>query len=97
MNVSVEELRERYSALETDELLNIKVSSDLSEQAITLLDAELNSCNVNTDDYKEAKEINAYLEKERDEVKNNMKRRIKRLFIIWGIVIIWVILYLLIK
>ena len=97
MNVSVEELRERYSALETDELLNIKVSSDLSEQAITLLDAELNSRNVNTDDYKEAKEINAYLEKERDEVKNNMKRRIKRLLIIWGIVIIWVILYLLIK
>ena len=97
MNISIEELRERYAALHTDELLNIKVSSDLTEQAKTLLDAELNARNIDANDYKEAKEINAYLEKERDEVKNNMKRRLKRLFVIWGIVIVWAILYLLVK
>ncbi len=97
MNVSIEELRERYADLDIDELLNIKVSSDLTEEAKTILDAELNARNVDVTDYKEAVEINAYLEKERDEVKNNMTRRLKRLFIFWGFGIVWAILYLLVK
>jgi hypothetical protein len=92
MSISTEELRERYAGLDTDELLNIKVSSDLTENAATLLNAELSARNVQESDYKEAKEINEYLESERDEVKNKIKRRLKRQLILWGAVLVWLII-----
>jgi hypothetical protein len=92
MSISTEELRERYAGLDTDELLNIKVSSDLTENAATLLDAELSARNVQESDYKVAKEINEYLESERNEIKNKIKRRLKRKLILWGAVLIWFII-----
>lgn len=88
MNISAEELRERYAGLNTDELLNIKVSSDLQEEAKKLLDAELNIRKVDETDYKEAKEIHEYLENEREEVKRNIQHRLRRLLILWGIVFV---------
>ena len=97
MRTSTEELRERYAGLDTDELLNIKVSSDLTEVAAILLDEELSTRNVKETDYKEAKEINEYLEIKRDEDKNKMKRRLKRMLILWGIVLVWFIVLFILR
>lgn len=97
MRTSTEELRERYAGLDTDELLNIKVSSDLTEVAAILLDEELSTRNVKETDYKEAKEINEYLEIKRDEDKNKMKRRLKRMLILWWIVLVWFIVLFILR
>ena len=97
LKITTEELRERYAELDTDVLLNIKVSSELTEDAKTLLEAELSTRNVIDSDYKDAKEINAYLESERDKVKKNMQRRFKRMLTRVGVVLFLVVLYLALK
>lgn len=86
MNTSAEKLRERYAELNTDELLHIRVTADLTEKAKSLLEAELSNRHVGESDYQEVKEIQEYFDSERDEVERKIKRRLKGMLVFWGFV-----------
>ena len=66
MQVSNRELRERYQAASTDELLQIKISSELTDAARSLLEDELSRRDVIPDDYENAR--NDILSLERGEL-----------------------------
>ena len=93
MNNTIEELRKRYASLDTDDLLHIKVSSDLTEDATTLIDAELRLRDVSQEDYEEINKINTAIVKERDEYKENMKRRLKTKLLMYGVIFLFILIY----
>ena len=89
MEITLEQTRERFSSLHTDELLNIKVSSELTKEDEKLLDAELAYRNVTEQDLKEAREIDFYLQSERKKLKDDFKNNFKRKFILLIILVIF--------
>ena len=81
MQVSNRELRERYQAASTDELLQIKISSELTDAARSLLEDELSRRDVTPDDYENARNVEAVIKADRGSLKRHMIRRIRRLVI----------------
>ena len=97
MTQSYENLREHYSQMDTDTLLNIKVSGELTDEAQLALDAELNERNVSEDDMRGADESNQILVHEREKLVNQMKRRFRRQMIIVGSIVLVSVIYYVLK
>lgn len=75
MEINHQELKDRYEDLSTDELLHIKITSELTEIATLLLDDELKKRNVGNEDYKIATRDANYIQAGRDDQKSSLKRR----------------------
>ena len=54
MEANIEELPERYQSLSTDELLQIRIGSELIDEAKLILEEELSKRDINPDDYEHA-------------------------------------------
>lgn len=75
MDVSYEKLKERYLALSTDELLDIYVTSDLSQIASELIDAELEKRGVTSGDVQSASETAKMLSTVREKSQRRVEKR----------------------
>ena len=82
MEISYKDLRERYRNATLDELLQIKIGGDLTDTAKSLLDEELSTRNVTPEDIQYAHDVEAVLRADRESVKRDMSRRVRRLLII---------------
>jgi len=91
MQVSNRELRERYQAASTDELLQIKISSELTDAARSLLEDELSRRDVTPDDYENARNVEAVIKADRGSLKRHMIRRIRR-FVIFLVLLVLIAL-----
>jgi hypothetical protein len=78
MNISEQELRERYQALSTDELVAIATGGELTELARRLLKEELGTRKVTSDHVEHARSAHAAIEADREEIKSAYRRRFKR-------------------
>jgi len=83
MDIDYQELRERYQNLSTDELLQIKISSDLTEIAMSLLEEELSKRDVTPDDIEYAEKTEVVLAACRDSAKEEVFSRIRRVVIVF--------------
>jgi len=82
MHVSETELRERYRALSTDELLAIAQEDSLTEVAGRLLREELSSRELSQEDLSHAEYAHAVIEADRELVRQDIRRRIRRMIIV---------------
>ena len=89
IDISLNELKQRYANLSDDELLLIYVSSDLTDIAKEAIENEINNRGLAEKEIEEAKRINLNLIKEREKTKYHYtKKPIKRLIRIKIIIII---------
>jgi len=82
MEISYKDLRERYRNSTTDELLQIKISGDLTDTAKSLLEEELSTRKATPEDIQYAHDVEKVLRADRESVKKDMPRRVRRLLII---------------
>jgi hypothetical protein len=75
MEINHQELKDKYEELSTDQLLQIKVTSELTEIATLLLDDELKKRNIGNEDYKIATHDANYIQAGRNDQKRSLKRR----------------------
>jgi hypothetical protein len=78
MEIGHQELRERYQNLSTDELLQIKISSDLNDLAMSLLEEELSKRDVTPDDIEYAEKTEVFLAAYRESTGKVIYSRIRR-------------------
>jgi predicted HTH domain antitoxin len=88
MEINHQELKEKYEELSTDQLLHIKVTSELTDMAQMLLDDELKKRDVSVEDYNIAVRDANIIQADRDSQKKNIKRKIQFHFIYLFIILV---------
>ena len=97
MEISYKDLRERYRNATTDELLQIKISDDLTDTAKSLLEEELSTRKVTQEDILYANDVEKVLRADRESVKKDMSHRVRRFLIILVLVAMMAIYFELLR
>ncbi len=93
MEIKYQELRQRYRDVSTDALLQIKVSSDLTDMVKSRLEEEASKRNDTLEDIRYAKSAEEVLRGDRESEKKDVSRRIRRLVIIVVVVALMAIYF----
>ncbi len=88
MEIKHQELKDKYEELSTDQLLQIKVTSEITEIATLLLDDELKKRNVSVEDCNIATRDASYIQAGRDDQKRSLKRRFQ-----FGLIYLFMLLF----
>ena len=75
MQVSLEQLEERYSQLSDDELMSIYISADLSDSVRQLLKAELELRKLTAEDLEDTVKVEQLLARERESARASISKK----------------------
>ena len=75
MKVNHQDLKDKYENLSTDQLIHVKITSELTDTAQMLVDDELKKRNVSVEDYNRAVRDANIIKVNRDFQKNSIKRK----------------------